>query len=138
MNAYQVKNNHQVLGTIGDVNPVDYDGGQILAIPGQEAEVEWLERQNDEDDNWDLYRVVLDKEEDIEDRFGADFIASVCSSCDVTLEDLQGQFVSDDPCERAQAYWSLALCWGWHEFDSYPLSFSGKQGRKLLKKRFDC
>jgi hypothetical protein len=51
-------------------------------------------------------------------------LPSVASTCGEPVESLRAGFCSQDPFLRFQAYDSVAMTFGWDEFDSYPLSLT--------------
>lgn len=122
-----------IIGTIGDINPVDHSGGIIGCIDG-EYRLDYLEVL-EEENAWLGYTIDLDKVGDIVREFGAQNILSVCSCCDITRKELQKLFASDDPQERAQAYWIYSMCWGWSRFDSSPIRFNAED-EAMLRERF--
>lgn len=122
-----------IIGTIGDINPVDYSGGIIGQVDGQ-YRLDYLEVL-EEENAWLGYCIDLEKVEDIVTEFGASNIKSVCSCCDITHPELQRLFTSDDPQERAMAYWIYSMCWGWGQFDPYPVRFEAED-EAMLRERF--
>ena len=115
------------VGHIGDVNWPEYDGGPVMIDETgvYPPELEYVETPPDDaetDDpkaRWTVWRVVLDKGVpdwgDIED---------VADSAGQDPDELRAAFESDDPMERANAYWDWAGHYGWIEFDQYPLQLT--------------
>lgn len=122
-----------IIGTIGDINPVDYSGGIIGEVDGQ-YRLDYLEVL-EEENAWLGYTIDLEQVKDIDAEFGSSYIKSVCSCCDIQKDELQRLFASEDPQERAIAYWTYALCWGWSHFDSYPVRFE-IEDEAMLRERF--
>jgi hypothetical protein len=102
------------VGTIGDVNPLDYGGGLVFS-----DRVEWYEPddENDENSRVRCYRVDFDVLSDSWIDFNA-----VASTVDrKAAELLHSARTSTDPQVRANAVWDVALHYGWHELDGYSL-----------------
>jgi len=123
----------EIIGTIGDINPVDHSGGIIGCVDG-EYRLDYLEVL-EEENAWLGYTINLDKVEDVDTEFGSCHVNSVCSCCDIEKQELQRLFASDDPQERAMAYWIYSMCWGWERFDSSPLRFEAED-EAMLRERF--
>lgn len=110
------------VGTIGDVNYLEYGGGPVLRTEHGYA-VEWVEPPPDEIDfdskraRWTVYRVDLDQE--VPTLLDVDAAAETSG---MSARALRQQFLSNDPMTRASAYWTLASHYGWYELDQYPLS----------------
>lgn len=129
------------VGTIGDKSFEVYGGGIVSkdrtgAYP---PELEYVEPPPEElefgDSKaiWTIYRVVLDPEVP---NWGE--IEDVARSHDQDVEELRAAFESDDPMQRAWAYETWAGHYGWHEFDSYPLSLTCAEMNKRYDTDLDC
>jgi hypothetical protein len=131
----------EIIGTVGDVNFPEYDGGQVLKSP-QEAstgrsdgyELEYVEVPPDDIDfddkeaRWTIYRVPLDR--------GVPTWGSLKSAAQTSGQkpsEVKAAFMSDDPMERAWAYEVYAANYGWGEFDQYPLVLD----KKSVEDRYD-
>lgn len=60
-------------------------------------------------------------------------LESVCSSVGIARDQLIKLLCSDDPIELAHGYRCIADTWGWHEFDSYPLTI---KSRREMEERY--
>ena len=135
----------ELVGTIGDVNPVDYGGGFVFRDKTvvYEPEVEYIEPNGDEpEDGVTVYRVSMEKHTFIDGILSdnpyhpgifvwyADKLASVCKTCDCHLDELIAALCGDDPSSKAWAYETMAICWGWGEFDHYPLTLTAEEAEK--------
>lgn len=107
----------RVVGTIGDVNPVDYGGGVVLEDGVGVCSVEWYEPLDEDDDGSDVWVYRVDIDHGVEDWMELNAVART-SGLDVA--ELTAGFDSKDPVTRARAWWTLACHYGWHELDSYP------------------
>ena len=146
------------IGTVGDVNPLDYDGGFIYEDETgvYPAELEYIARTVN--GSWLVYRWSLDRCEavtvgektllvpfgfptradlphpitDYDEWFNSD-LESAASSADRTVENLRAAFCHEDAQLRAWAYLDLAQYHGFENFDSYPVTFTS---RKKLEARY--
>jgi hypothetical protein len=124
------------VGTIGDVNYPEYDGGPVMVDTTgvYPPELEYVEippddlEFSDPEARWTVYRVVLDP--GVPD-WGE--LKSVTDSAGQDPEELKAAFESDDPMQRAWAYETWAGYHGWYEFDQYPLVLT----RAEVEKRYD-
>lgn len=108
--------NVTIIGTIGDVNPLDYGGGFVYRDDDGGHSIEWYEPEDDTNEDCAIlvYRFPIDG--------GAESwmdLASVASSADHAS--IAEDFKSDNPVVRAYAFWSVAGHYGWHNLDSDPL-----------------
>lgn len=139
----------ELVGTIGDRNPVEYGGGYIFRDKTgvYQPEVEYIEPMEyaPEDGSGTgitVNRVVLEKHTYIDGILSdnkyhpdkpvwyADKLDSVCRCCDCDRDEIIGQLCSEDPVARAWAYETLASHFGWHEFDHYPLTLTADEAEK--------
>ncbi len=116
------KYGNEIVGTVGDVNMPEYDGGIVYKDKDGDATLEWVEVPDDDTDfddkdaRWTIYRVSLDK--GVPD-WGS--YKSAAKTSGQKPSELKAAFESDDPMERAWAYEVFAGHYGWNEFDNYPL-----------------
>ncbi len=127
------------IGSIGDVNPIDYGGGFIFSAPEQGGP--WIEYfdgleayvdvigQADADDIPDfevvIYRVDLHRD-------GKEFLSwydwvdweDVASSTGVDVEEYTTPSRLRTAQARALAIQDAAGYYGWHELDTYPLDLT--------------
>ena len=122
------------VGHIGDVNWVEHGGGpvQVDTTGVYDPEIEYVEPPAEDFEepgaHWTIYRVSLEKGVP---NWGS--LEDVARSADQDPEELTDAFESDEPMERAFAYVTWAGHYGWHEFDSYPLTLT----RLEVEKRYD-
>jgi len=128
----------EVVGTVGDVNAPEYDGGWILRTE-HGYELEYVETPSDDEMSggsydssarWRVYRVALDIGVP---RWG--HVEDVASSSGASVKDLKSDFNSGSPQRRANAYMDWAWHYGWHEFDSYPLVLTKSEVEKRYGRR---
>lgn len=146
------------VGTIGDVNFVDYDGGPVFVDESgvYPAELEYVQNMPVENENHNayVYRIMLDRlklsstDHLIPFRYDASWpypeasytewfdedLYKVCASEGISLEDFYTAITSDNPMALASAYEALARYHGWENFDSYPLHFLN---REELEERYE-
>ena len=122
------------LGTIGDVNAPEYDGGWVFEDDGH-IWIEWVDTPTDDDmrggeykpsARWTVYRVHI---ETPEVPSWAD-LGAVARTIGSSESRLRKDFLSKDPMRRASAYWDLASHDGWHELDNYPLVLTKSEVEK--------
>jgi hypothetical protein len=139
------------VGTIGDINFIDHDGGPVYidetGVYCPELEyVQNMPRENGNEDAF-VYRVPLENlklsttghliparydatwphpEESYTEWFDRDLDAAA-AFCGGPREELVQALISDNPMARAQAYEFLAQFHGWENFDSYPLHFTNRE-----------
>jgi hypothetical protein len=142
------------VGTIGDVNFVEHDGGPVyIDETGVYCpELEYV--QNVAEGDAFVYRILLENlklspagkliptsyREDwphpIErytEWFDRD-LDGVSQSCGIERAELVQALISDNAMARASAYEALAQYHGWENFDSYPLHF---KTRAELEARYE-
>lgn len=149
----------KLIGQLGDVNPLDYGGYFIYedTTGVYDPEGELLIAPEDEDGEYKIYRFSLDRCTHIngilsDNEFHPDksawwagseaekqarpqdttYLSTICSTMDVTEEDLIRMFCSENPLERAHAYRLVGECHGFDNLDSYPLTMS----RDEVEKRY--
>ena len=138
----------QKVGAVGDVNPIDYDGGIVLedSTGVYAPEVEYYERESDADNSKiRVYRFSADKctfeggilsdnpyHKDHAVWF-ADSIASIAAQYDRGV-DFISMLCSDDTMKRAWAWVEVAIYHGFEELDSYPLTLTVKEAEKRIKR----
>src|SRR5271166_2766209 len=99
------------LGTLGDVNAPEYDGGWIFEDDGH-IWIEWVDTPSDDDMSggqykksarWTVYRVHIENPE-VPSWADLDAIAQTIGS---TASRLRKDYLGKDPKRRASAYWDL-------------------------------
>ena len=140
------------IGTVGDMNPFDYDGGFIYQDETgvYPPELEYIQTQSESETGpWKVYRWPLDRCEtvtvdgkillvpfgfstrtdlphpiaDYDEWFNSN-LESAASSADRTVENLRAALCHEDAQIRAWAYLDLAQYHGFENFDDYPLTFT--------------
>jgi len=110
------------IGSIGDVNPIDYGGGFILRFPKDPVlTLVYIEPPDDDTDlespeaRWTIYTVLLESPgdwcnwEDVAHTTSGDAATYRASFAD-----------GADPRHTAMAIEDAARFYGWENFDSYP------------------
>jgi hypothetical protein len=142
------------VGTIGDMNFVEHDGGPVYVDETGVycPELEYV--QNMPEGDAFVYRILLENlklspagkliprgydetwphpVERYTEWFDED-LASVANSCGLERAELVEALISDNPMARASAYEAIAQYFGWENFDSYPLHFAD---REALEARYE-
>jgi hypothetical protein len=127
------------IGTIGDVNFPEHGGGPVLDNGNGTYSLEYVEPPSDDLDfadphvRWTIYRLDLDPGVP---SWGS--LNDVARSAGQNPKELKRAFESDDPMQRAWAYETWAGHYGWHEFDSYPLTLTCIETSKRYDADLDC
>jgi hypothetical protein len=133
----------ELVGTIGDVDPLGYGGGFVFRDKtGVYApEIEYVEPIGDGSSRDDVqsvtvYRTILEPHTYINGVLSdnkyhpespvwyADDLDRVCECCDRDRSEMIDALCGSDPMAKAGAYEALAGYFGWHEFDHYPLTLT--------------
>lgn len=144
----------ELVGTIGDVDPLGYGGGFVFRDKtGVYApEIEYVEPNGDGGSRDDVqsvtvYRVILEphtyghphgidgvlsdnKYHPESPVWYAKELDSVCESCDCDRDELIAALCGNDPVAKAGAYETLASYFGWDEFDNYPLNLTPSEAEE--------
>jgi len=132
-------NEHKQIGTIGDVNFPEYDGGPVYDRGDGTYYMEYVEIPSDDLDfgdpnaRWTVYGVELDPGVP---SWGS--LKDVARTVGADPKELKAAFESDDPMARAGAYMDWAGHYGWHEFDSYPLTLTCAETAKRYDTDLGC
>lgn len=123
------------LANLGDVNPLDHGGflvradGEIVVITpgGKKVEVHRF-------DNTLCYPIegggVSDNEfHKNHPAWFSDDLQAIAESADHAT--IREDLCSDELVTRARAYQSIAGYWGLHNFDSYPITLTRSEARKM-------
>lgn len=140
-----------LLGTIGDVNLLDYDGGYVYQRNDGTVFIEYLETPCDDDPWFDengyksyelplRYAPYTIYHVEVSDDIKADLSwigekgwkqlaqRGNGDSSKVEGEELARALSrSATPLERARLYWDVAIQYGWHELDHYPDHVTGEE-----------
>lgn len=127
-----------VLGTVGDVNPVEYGGGVIVDDDG-EIRVEYFygldTDEPDADGEFQVYYATVEP-----DVFGyhnwlsESDLEHLAEDAGCEVDELREQGRSENPVERVLALELIAGLWGWGSLDHYPAHFTESE----LRERWDC
>jgi hypothetical protein len=144
------------VGTLGDINFIDYDGGPVFVDETgiYPPELEYVQNTPESDGDAYVYRFPLNSLklspagklipakydvtwphpiESYTEWFDKD-ISSLASSIGMERHEFVSELISENPMTRARAYEELAQYLGWENFDSYPLHF---KSREELEARYE-
>ena len=136
----------ELVGTLGDVDPLGYGGGWIFRDKTgvYPPELEYVEPtiQHENTGTVMVYRLILEPHTYVDGVLSdnsyhpetpvwyADKLDSVCSCCDCDRDELIAALCGSEPVAKATAYENLAAYWGWHEFDQYPLELTPEEAEE--------
>lgn len=140
------------IGTVGDVNPFEYDGGFIYQDETgiYPPELEYIQTQSESETGpWTVYRWSLDRCETVTvdgktllvpfgfstrtdlphpiaeyDEWFNSELESAASSIGRNVDEFRADLCTENLNMRAVAYLDLAQYHGFENFDSYPLTFT--------------
>lgn len=133
----------KILGTIGDINPIEYGGGYIIQ-EGDDIRIEYFYGLRSEhpgmedpppDKMFPVYYVNV--EEDVFEYHNwvrPDEQKQMAEEMGLSIEEYRLHARSKDHIKRAMVLWDIASHWGWYELDHYPAQFTIAE----LEKRWDC
>jgi hypothetical protein len=128
-----------ILGTVGDVNPVEYGGGYIVQEGDDEPRIEYFHGldtdEPDEDGKFKVYYATV--EADVFDWcnwVSLDDQERFAKGVGVSIEEYRLQARSSNVAERARIIEDIAGHWGWYTLDNYPALFTEAE----LRARWDC
>jgi hypothetical protein len=132
-----------VHGTIGDTNALDYGGGVVYEVRGEdeligEMKLAYFEPVDEDDEKSDIevYR------EDLPDNVMAYYDWAdwerVGDASGVSMEEKLESSTSSDPVVRAGMVQSLAFYFGWHCVDDYPLRMTREETESLYGQILDA
>jgi len=127
---------HKVIRRIGDINPLDYDGGfAYLHFETGKPEIEMylLDDPENDDTEKDEYTVYTCLVEDPGD--WADWNA-VARSYGTKAEDYVNAFLRNDQDQMICAIEDAAGYYGWFEFDQYPLKLTRAEAEERISRLF--
>lgn len=126
----------KVIGSLGDVNPLEYGGLIVTDEGGERFQGHRIEPLDDGEGEWVVYTFDLDYVSNCSaEWFGRD-LPSVAAYVGMSIEELCSAFRSSNIMDRASAYQAVGDYFGYINLDENPCSYSGKQDKKALKKRF--
>lgn len=126
----------KVICPVGDVNPLDYDGGfAYLHFETGKPEIEMyiLDDPENDDPEKDEYTVYACLVEDPGDWVEWD---SVARSMDTSAEDYINAFRGNDQVAMIRAIEDAAGYYGWFEFDQYPLHLTRAEAEERISRLF--
>ncbi len=109
------------LGTIGDINPIEYGGG-IVYKEYDSLCLEFTHGIEEDEKTATVYRIPI--EEDIFDDLCWVDLEDVASCCGYEVEEIEAFGRDKDPVVRAQVLADIGGYYGFHELDYYPLVLS--------------
>ena len=126
----------KAIGRIGDVNPIDHDGGYVLidrtgVYPPEMEVIHRVLGADEGREQWQISRLCFDR--DPASEWYARHLPSVAESCGTTSAELLADLTSADVMRAARGYECLTDYFGWFEFDQYPRIITG---RSNLPRRF--
>ena len=120
------------IGSVGDVNPVDYGGGYVFYnLAQRDFYLEYTYGLEDGREHGEEHKPVEVYQIDLE-RTAAQFVrdhdwvdwGNVASSTGQPVDTYTNLDKLADPNYRAWVIYDAASHYGWHEFDSYPIRMS--------------
>ena len=122
--------------TVGDVNPIDYDGGYIFRVTSDGKttyRLEYVNWDSDESENGNLYSVDVDRDLSNQISWVKDKdIEHLASAIDIEPAEWKALMQHPEVIVRARCLEEVAGYFGWENLDSYP----NKVTRSSLKKRW--
>lgn len=134
--------NVKVLGTVGDVNPIEYGGGFIIQ-EGDDIRIEYFygleseccDREDPKPD--ELFNVYyVDVEENVfeyHNWVSLDEQEQMAKEIKLSIEEYRLQARSNNPITRSRVTEDIGMWFGWYELDHYPAQFTIKE----LKRRWE-
>lgn len=129
-----------VLGSIGDCNPLDYSGGFVYEDEDGIYLV-WIEPEddNDEDDAMvDVYET--DVPENVMHEYPEMWEKIITSAGHkMSTPEYESAFAANaDPMKRTLAIWDLANYWGWHPVASAPIRMRRSKAKNYYDAALDA
>lgn len=117
-------------GIIGDMNPIEHDGGVVYQNdPDQSPEVVYFRGWHDDEGPRVTVATFCVEDNVLEDLTWVDW-DSVASYIGMDVEELKGHAVSDNVVARACVYESVASHSGFMNLDSQPRELTLEQAEK--------
>lgn len=128
--------NVKVLGTINNVNPIEYGGGFIIQ-EGDDIRIEYFygleseccDREDPKSD--ELFNVYyVDIETDVfeyHNWVSLDEQEEMAEEIELSIEEYRLNARSSDPIKRARVTEDIGMRFGWYELDHYPAQFTIKE-----------
>jgi hypothetical protein len=119
------------VGSVGDVNPVDYGGGFVYKLPGDpEPYIEYVHGLDggDTEGRMTLYRDSIPA--DVFAHYNWAKVEEIARYIGADPDELRRLGASRKVMDRAYAVEAIASYHGWHELDQYPLELTEKELRR--------
>jgi hypothetical protein len=115
------------IGSIGDVNPIEYGGGVVFDTEyGPIIEYTYgLEDESDDANEMDVYQVSVARS--VWDDLNWAYEMEIAEVTGIQLRKLVKMGKSKDVMDRVAAYEAAASVYGWHELDQYPVKLTAKE-----------
>lgn len=123
-----MNNDTKFHGIIGDMNPIEHDGG-VVFDRGHGVEVRMFRGWADDEGARVTVSEFTVGDNVLEDLTWVSW-KSVASYIGMEVEELKGHAVSDNVLARAQVYESVGSLYGFGEFDSQPQELTLEQAEK--------
>ena len=129
----------KILGTVGDVNPVEYGGGYIIQEGDDEPRIEYFygldTDEPDEDGKLKVYYATVETDVfEWHNWVSLDDQEELAEEAGVSIEEYRLQARSSNVVERAHVMEHIGQRWGWVNLDNYPARFTEDE----LRARWDC
>lgn len=124
----------QILGNLGDANPLDYGGYIVYRVYDPKNDTHWITGEYwDEpiDDTYQIYQWNIEKDV-IRELDWVDDWEKIATSVGMPVEVLMTMARSEDILKRAQVYEEVGRFYGLENLDSYP----NRLNRKEMEKRW--
>ena len=140
MAAHMAAHGWERVGTIGDVDPYEHDGGVVLRKDGYNHVVEWVDGPCEDDktgwiklglsgprasEKYTLYCVQVP--DDVFKEHDWVKPAEIAMSTGQNIKMLLSHSKSRDFMKRVCVLWDIANHWGWHELDHAPIMITGEK-----------
>jgi len=115
-------------GVIGDMNPIEHDGG-VVFDRGHGAEMVYFRGwHDDEGPRVTVYELTI-ADDVVADASWVDW-DSVASCIGMDVDELKGYGTDENVLARAQVYESISAAYGFREFDSQPQELTLEEAEK--------
>lgn len=114
-----------VIGSIGDVNPIDHSGGYIFQT-GYGPMLEYIAAPDSTLDSWYIYCVDLG-DFDLPDWADFDAVRKCIGRSEEDCEDYAKEWGKGNPITRACILEDVAGYYGWYELDHEPLVLTARE-----------
>lgn len=122
----------QILGNLGDKNPLDYGGHIVYRVHDPKNDTRWVTGEYwDEpaDDTYQVYRWNIEKDV-VKDLDWVDEWGSIAESVGMDVEVLKRLARSEGPLDRAGVYEMVGRFYGFDNLDSSPDTFTRDEMEK--------